>query len=175
MKHVLKLTGVLLLDQFIGIISGCMLVLCVSALFNNSLTGYILAFCICFSFYAYVTYNSAYKSGFHDNHRVIKDTLYKGYLYKGAISGGVAAIPVMFVYIFYRLTGAGILEIYHMICSMYWSWPMRNIFPNHKQLVLLLGFVPMIIIPWLGYIAGYKNFWFTDFFLNILNKFNKEK
>lgn len=175
MKHLLKLVGALLLDQLVGIISAFMLVLCVSVIFKNSLTGYLLAFCICFGFYAYVTYNSSFKSGFHDSHRAIRDRQYKGYWYKGAVSGAVAAIPLFVIYVLYRLTGAGIVAVYYMIADMYWTWPMSCMFPNHRQLVMLLAFVPMVLIPWIGYIAGYKNFMVSDVIMKYYRKFTENQ
>ncbi len=171
MKHIFKCIGSLLIDQFVGIISGFMLVLCVSALFENSLMGYTLAFCICFGFYAYVTYISAFKSGFRDKHRIEKNNRYFGYLYKGALAGVLAAIPLFGLYLSYRITGAGILALYYMITNMYWTWPMINIFPNHQPLVMALAFLPMIVIPWIGYIAGYKNFMVADLAVKLYKKF----
>lgn len=175
MKHFFKLFGSLLADQFIGCISGFMLILCVSTFFKNSLSGYVLAFIICFGFYAYVTYNSAFKSGFHDHHRTIKDTRYSGYLYKGASAGALSATPIMILYIIYKITGSGILGVYYMVANMYWTWPMINIFPNHQPLVMPLVVLPVVIIPWIGYIAGYHNFLITDHLVNLYQKFNEQK
>ena len=170
MKHILKCAASLILDQFVGIISGFMLVLCVSTIFENSLTGYTIAFCICFGFYAYVTYNSAFKSGFHDKNRTEKTPHYFGYLYKGALAGIVAAIPLLTLYIAYRMTNAGIVALYYMIANMYWTWPMINIFPNHQQFMMAVAFLPMILIPWFGYIAGFKNFMISDLALKLYKK-----
>ncbi len=171
MKHILKLIGALLLDQFIAIIAGCMMVVMVVTIFQNSLTGFIVAFLICFSFFAYISYNSAFKYGFHDSHRAIKDPLYHGYLYKGALAGALSAIPLLIFYIVYSITKAGILGIYYMIANMYWTWPMINIFPNHKTLAMLTVFIPMILVPWIGYIAGYKTFYFYDLVVKLYKKF----
>ena len=170
MKHILKLSLSLLMDQFVGIISGFMLVLCVSALFQNSLSGFFLAFCVCFGFYYFVTYNSAFKSGFHDKHRIVKDQSYKGYLYKGLIAAVIAALPLVCLFILCRITKATILVLYYMIFNMYWSWPMMNMFPNHLNLVMILAFVPMIVIPWCAYIAGYHNFMISDVILKFYKK-----
>lgn len=175
MKHIFKLTGSLILDQFVGIISGCMMVLPVvllnQSVIKNGLYGYLLAFIVCFGFYTYTTYRSAFQSGFRDHHRIIKDKKYRGYWYKGLIGGLIAMIPLLVIYIFYRITGAGIIAVYFQMADMYWTWPMINILPNHKQLVMILAFVPMIIIPWIGYIAGYKNFLIVDALLNLYRKF----
>ncbi len=171
MKNLIKTVGALLLDQLVGIISGFMLVLCVSVIFKNSLNGYIIAFCICFGFYAYVTYNSAFKAGFHDSHRIAKTPSYYGYLYKGALAGAVSALPLLVIYILYRITNAGIIALYYMIANMYWTWPMGNIFPNHLPTVLALSFIPPVIIPWIGYIAGYKNFMVYDLAVKLYKKY----
>lgn len=175
MKHLLKLVGSLLLDQFMGTIAGSMMVLCVYTFFKNSLTGYILAFIFCFIFYAYATYNSAFKSGFHDSHRAIKDTAYRGYWYKGAISGLISAVPLAIVYIIYLTADKGITGTFYMIMNMYWTWPMINIFPNHIYTVMPLVIVPLTVIPWLGYIMGYKTIFLTDVFLNLYQKFFPKK
>lgn len=175
MKHLFKLAGSLLLDQFVGIISAFMLVLCVAGIFKNSLTGYALAFCICFGFYVYVTYNSAFKSGFHDSHRAIKDRQYKGYWYKGGIAGAISALPLFVIYVVYQITGAGIVAVYYMIADMYWTWPMCCMFPNHRQAVIALAFVPIVVIPWIGYIAGYKNFMITDVVMKLYKKLAEKR
>lgn len=172
MKHFFKGIGSLLLDQLVGIISAFMLVLCVSTIFENSLTGYTVAFLICFGFYAYVTYNSAFKSGFHDKKRIFKDPQYWGYLYKGALIGVVAALPLLTLYVAYRISGAGILALYYMIADMYWTWPMINMFPNHQAFVMAIAFVPMVLIPWVAYIAGYKNFMISDQVIKLYKKFS---
>ncbi len=170
MKHLLKVTAALLLDQLVGTISGFMLVLCVSVIFKNNLNGYLIAFFICFGFYAYATYNSAFKGGFRDTHRIRKDPAYHSYLYKGALAGILSAVPLLVIYVIYRMTGAGIVAVYYMIANMYWTWPMSNIFPNHLQTVFALAFVPIVFIPWLGYIAGYKNFMVSDLAVKLYKK-----
>lgn len=175
MKHILKTAGSLLLDQFLGVFSGWMLVVCVSVLFKNSLTGYVIAFCICFGFYSYITYNTAFKSGFRDPNRLKKDPAYRDYWYKGAVAGAISAIPVAILYVAFLITNALIVYSYFMIFNMYWTWPMANIFPNHRPLVMALAFLPMILIPWVGYIAGYKNFMISDVVVKLWKKYAEKK
>lgn len=170
MKRLLKLSGSLILDQFVGIIAGSMLVLCV-ALLKNSLMAYVGAFIFAFSFYAYATYNSSFKCGFRDHHRIRKDATYKGYLYKGAISGFIAAIPLSSLYFVYLFTRSTNVFVVYMIADMYWTWPLKGIIPNHPLIVTTTSLIPMVIIPWLGYIAGYKNFLFQDLFVNLYKKY----
>ncbi|MBQ8894174.1 MAG: hypothetical protein IJ043_07170 [Clostridia bacterium] len=179
MKHIFKLSGALLMDQLIGVIAGFMWVLCITIannmLFKNDLIGYALALIICFGLFAYITYNSAFKSGFHDSHRAIKDMEYKGYLYKGVFAGIISAVPLLILYMIYRTTGSGIVAVYFQLANMYWTWPMIKIFPNHLQLVMVLAFVPMVIIPWIGYIAGYKNFMVTDILLKCYKRYTEKE
>lgn len=173
MKHLLKLSGSLLLDQFIGCISGWMMILCVSVIFKKSIVGHLLALIFCFGFYAYACYNSSFKSGFYDSHRAIDDIEYRGYLYSGAISGLISIIPLLTLYIVCILINAGILKFYYMVFNMYWTWPMTNLFPSHIDLMMGLTFIPMVLIPWLGYIAGYKNFVFSDYFIKLYKKLSQ--
>ncbi len=169
MKKNLKTVFELILDQFIGIISACMLVLCVAQFFKNSQTGYILAFCVCFGFYVYATYLTAFKAGFRDQHRILKDVAYRGYLYKGALLGAGSAIPLFVVLMIYLLvTKSASLVFYFM--DMYWIWPLSRIFPNHVNELLYLAFLPMIFVPWISYIAGYKNFVLFDFVIQWFKK-----
>jgi len=169
MKKILKGVVGLILDQFVGVISASMLVLCVAQFFANSLTGFALAFCVCFGFYAYTTYVTAFKCGFRDSHRIAKDESYRGFMYKGAILGALAAVPLFVVTIIYFFfTKVAYLAVFFM--DMYWYWPLSHIFPNHKPEIMILAFIPMILIPWIAYIAGYKNFMISDI---ILKKFKQ--
>ena len=164
MKKILKGAGGLLLDQFIGVVSAFMLVLCVAQFFGNSLSGYTLAFCVCFGFYAYTTYVTAFKCGFRDSHRIQKDSSYRAFMYKGAIIGGLASVPLLIVtLIYFFITKAAYLAFFFM--NMYWFWPLGNIFPNHRPELMILAYIPMILIPWIAYIAGYKNFMISDIIL----------
>ncbi len=162
MKKFFKLVGSLFLDQFVGALSGSMLVLCVSTFFNNSKLGFLLAFVFSFGFYAYVTYNSGFKAGFKDIHRVQKDPSYRGHLYKGFLAGCVTILPLVALLIIYITTNNGIYALYYMIANMYWTWPLAGIFKSHQVLIMALTYIPMVIIPWIAYIAGYKNFVLLD-------------
>ena len=162
MKKFFKFVGSLFLDQLVGIISGSMLVLCVASFFQNSKLGYVLAFFFSFGFYAYVTYNSGFKAGFKDIHRVQKDPSYRGFLYKGLLSGGITIIPLVVLLIIYITTNNGVYAFYYMILNMYWTWPLAGIFKSHQILIMALTYVPMLFIPWIAYIAGYKNFVLLD-------------
>lgn len=162
MKKFFKFIGSLFLDQIVGIISGSMLVLCVSSFFGNSKLGYFLAFVFSFGFYAYVTYNSSFKAGFRDTHRIQKDTNYCGYWFTGLLAGSVTILPLIALLIIYTSTNNGIYAFYYMIANMYWTWPLAGIFKSHQMLIMISTYLPMTLIPWIGYIAGYKNFILFD-------------
>ena len=170
MKHILKMVGSLLMDQLVGIISGFMMIIGVAFFFKNSLTGYLLAASITIFLFSYIAYRSGFKGGFHDPRRISKDSSYHGYLYKGALAGLIAALPLLITYIIYRIVRNGTWALIFMLANMYWTWPLLGAFPNHQQLVMGLSFVPMILIPWLGYIAGYKNIIVGDLFLDLYKK-----
>ena len=173
MKQFFKLVGSLLLDQFVGIIGGMMTVLCVSVFFNNNFWGYFLAFVFCFGFYAYVTYNSAFKGGFRDPRRIRKDASYAGHWYKGALAGVVSVLPLLGVLLFYVISGREQWALYYMVADMYWTWPLSGIFKSHQMLIMSLTFVPSILIPWIGYIAGFNNFVVFDKVLEVYRKYTE--
>lgn len=175
MKKFFKFVGSLFLDQVVGIISGSMLVLCVASIFENSKTGYFLAFLFSFGFYAYVTYNSGFKAGFRDIHRVQKGLSYRGYYFKGLLAGSVTIIPLIAVLTIYLITNNGIYAFYYMILNMYWTWPLAGIFKSHQVLIMALGYVPMLFIPWISYIAGYKNFVLLDKLILLYKKYVDKK
>lgn len=175
MKKFFKFVGSLFMDQLVGIISGSMLVLCVASIFNNSKLGYSLAFIFAFGFYAYVTYNSGFKAGFKDIHRIQKDPSYRGFLYKGLLAGGVAIIPLLVLLIIYIITNNGIYAFYYMIANMYWTWPLAGIFKSHQILIMGLTYIPMVLIPWIAYIAGYNNFILLDKIILLYKKYIDKK
>ena len=57
MKKFFNFVGSLFLDQFVGALSGSMLVLCVSTFFNNSKLGFLLAFIFSFGFLYYFRFH----------------------------------------------------------------------------------------------------------------------
>ena len=174
MKHLFKLVGSLLLDQAVGIIGGSMMVLCVSTFFNNSFWGYFLAFIFAFGFYAYVTYNSAFKGGFRDPHRIRREEGYYGFLFKGALAGILSIIPLLGLFIYYVVSKRPEWAFYYMIADMYWTWPLTGIFKSHQTLIMATTFLPSVIIPWIGYIAGYRNFLLIDKVLALYRKYTEK-
>ena len=169
------MVGSLLLDQFVGIIGGTMMVLCVSTFFNNSFGGYLLAFIFAFGFYAYVTYNSAFKGGFRDPRRIRRDDKYCGYLFKGALAGVLSILPLLCFYLVYFFSRKPELAFFYMVADMYWTWPLTGMFKSHQMLIMGTTFIPSVIIPWVGYIAGFKNFLVFDKVVEIYRKYAETK
>ena len=170
MKYLFKGIGSLLMDQLVANVSAAMLVLSVSVVFKNSLLGYVLALAITMLLYSYCAYRTGFKTGMHDPHRIPKDPMYRGYFYWGAVAGGVAAIPLFLIYLLYQFGHFWWAWLGFRLANMYWYWPLSGIFPNQQPLIMVLAFLPMIVIPWLGYIAGFKNFILSDIFLNLYKK-----
>lgn len=174
MKQFFKMVGSLLMDQVVGIIGGMMMVLCVSTFFNNSFTGYFLAFIFCFGFYAYVTYNSAFKGGFKDPRRIRKECSYFGYWYKGALAGIISVLPLLSVFLVYVISNRPEWALYYMVADMYWTWPLTGMFKSNQMLIMSLTFVPSVVIPWIGYIAGFKNFVVFEKILELYRKYTEK-
>ena len=62
-----------------------------------------------------------------------------------------------------------------MIATMYWTWPLGGLTGwFDRYLIMGLAIVPAVILPWIGYIAGFKNFSVFDRLLiaykNIIEK-----
>ncbi len=170
MRHFFKAVGSLLLDQGVCLIASFMMPMCMAVLFNNSLAGYLIVAAVLIALYVYTAYRSGYKAGMKDPRRVPKDPNYHGYLYKGALSGLVAAAPLLVVYLIYKITSSAKAAFVFYMANYYWTWPLRGAFPSHQQLIMILAFVPMILVPWIGYIAGYKSFMFSDLAVKLYKK-----
>ncbi len=170
MKHLFKSALSMIFDQFIGVIAGMMMPLCVAMLFSNRLPGYLAAAAITIFLYGYCAYRSGFKAGSHDPCRLPHDPSYRGYLYRGALAGALAALPLFVIYLVYVFTGSGNAAFIFMMSNMYWTWPLKGAFPNHQQLIMASAFIPMILLPWGGYIAGYKQFLFSDYIMGIYKK-----
>ncbi len=174
MKHFFKIVGSLLMDQFVGIIGASMMVLCVSTFFNNSFAGYLLAFAFSLGFYAYVSYNSAFKGGFRDPHRIRNETPYYGYWYKGALAGIISILPLFAVFLVYIISKRPEWAFYYMLADMYWTWPLTGMFKSHQMLIMSLTFIPSVFIPWIGYIAGFKNFVLFEKIIDLYRKYTEK-
>lgn len=163
MKNIFKLSLSLLANQFLASIGGFMCIIFVWLIAGETIYAHMLFLLITFSFFIYIELRAAYKYGYSNPDRRNKPQS-KSYIFKGALSGLISSIPLMiliFIYIFTRPSSILISEtakLYSRIICMYYSWPMCNIFPNHVTAVLLSSLIWLIVLPMIGYIAGYKNF-----------------
>ena len=170
MKHFFKTVGSLFMDQFICSIGATMMILCVAIFFKYSLTGFLLTAAATIIMFLYTTYRSGFKSGFHDPHRSAKKASYYGYIYKGFLAGLLSALPLLVLYVLYLYTQSEKVYFGFWLANMYWTFPLSGAFPNHRLLVMSLVFLPMVLVPWIGYIAGYKNFLFSDVAMRLYKK-----
>ena len=174
MKHIFKLSVSLFLNQILAVTAGIMCVLFVLFLAGNGIGAHLLFLAMTFSFFAYIEYRAAFKYGFHDADRRNKPNSH-AYLYKGAIAGLISSIPLIILlvlffcfYATYQLRPMNVAALYTRIWSMYYCWPMCNIFPNHAIEVYCTSILPLVVFPYLGYIAGYKNFLISDIIYKFL-------
>ncbi len=174
MKNIFKLSLSLLANQFLASVGGFMCIIFVWMLAGDSIWSQIIFLLFTFPFFTYIEYKSAHKYGFHDSDRRNNPDS-KKYLYKGAVSGIISSIPLyslVAIYIVSNNSGSIVIaqfsKLYTRIISMYYNWPMCNIFPNHITEVFLSSLIPLIIIPMIGYIAGYKGIYITDGFFRML-------
>ena len=156
------------MNQILASTGGIMCVIFVLLLAGSTLQAHLLFLALTFPFFIYIEYRAAYKYGFHDSDRRNNPDS-KAYLFKGALAGIISSIPLMLLIAFYIYcvtsgftASMQFAKLYVRIFSMYYCWPMCNIFPNHTLAVFLTSIIPLFVIPCAGYIAGYKNFMISD-------------
>ena len=173
MKKILKLSLSLLANQFLASIGGFMCVIFVWLIARDSIYSHLIFLLITYPFFIYIEFRAAFNYGFHNPDRRNKPES-KSYIYKGALSGLISAIPLIVLICIYIVTRSSNVilsetaKLYSLIICMYYNWPMCNIFPNHVTAVLLSSIIGVVIFPMLGYIAGYKNFILRDKIYEIL-------
>jgi len=182
MKNVFKLSLSLLGNQILASVGGAMCILFVNLIAGDTIAGHLLFLAINLSFFIYIEYRAAFTHGFHDSDRRNRPES-KSYLFKGLAAGVISVIPVSvligcFVY-FYAIghePWMNLIKIVLRSVATYYVFPMLNLFPNHSLAVILSTLVLPLVIPMLGYIAGYKNFEWTYSVLKIKkNNTNGEK
>ena len=181
MKSLFKLSLSLLANQFLASVGGFMCIIFVWLIAGDSIWSQLIFLLMTFPFFVYIEYRAAYKYGAHDPDRLNKKHS-NSYIIKGALSGLISAIPLFILIITFIITetagNIGISQfakLYTRIISMYYNWPMCNIFPNHTIAVFLSSMLPVVIIPAVGYIAGYKNFILIDYIYKLFNISPKNK
>ena len=173
MKKIFKLSLSLLANQFLASIGGFMCVIFVWLLAGDSIYAHLIFLLFTYPFFIYIEYRAAFNYGFHDPKRKNSPNS-KSYIFKGALAGLISAIPLYTLIIIYivnvhlnNILLSAYAKLYTRIFSMYYNWPMCNIFPNHTIGVFLSSMIGVIIFPMLGYIAGYKNFVISDKIIKI--------
>lgn len=156
------------MNQILASVAGYMCVIFTAMIAGDTIMAHVIFLLFTFPFFVYIEYRAAFKYGFHDPDRR-NNPKSKKYIFKGALAGLISAIPLYALIITFLVSyvnnvkGVSMFSLlYTRMFSMYYNWPMCNIFPNHVVEVLLTSMVPVIILPMLGYIAGYKNILLTD-------------
>lgn len=175
MKSLFKMGLTLFFNQFIADVATSMCIIFVAMFFGNGLYGNTIFLAITLFFFYYISYNGAYKYGFHDKDRLKKDKEKFAYIGRGFIACIIGNIPTILLYFIY-LVGALAqnsllysLRYWYTLWTMYLNWPIAAIFPNHTTAILPLALVMSIIFPLFGYICGYHGIIFKDIFLKLLN------
>ncbi len=179
MKNVLKLSLSLLGNQFISVIGAAMCIIFTNLFFGNTVLTHIVFLLFTMPFFVYIEYRAAFMYGFRDCNRR-NNPNDKKYIFKGLIAGVISFIPVIVLIIIYlsyfysnQIPWANFYKIIIRIITMYYNFPMCNLFPNHCPGVIISSILPPTIIPMLGYIAGYKNFVISNKFLKNKNSLPK--
>ena len=181
LKNTLKLSLSLIGNQVLCFVASAMCVIFVNLIAGSTLLAHLLFLAINFSFFVYIEYRAAFLAGFHDIDKR-NNPHSKSYFFRGAVAGCISVIPLaifigFFLYFFLinHHPWMNLLKIFIRNISMYYVHPMLNIFPNHAVFVMISAIIIPIVIPMIGYIAGYKNFEWTYEILKIrLKKYTKK-
>jgi len=170
MKNILKLSLSLLGNQFISVIGAAMCIIFTNLFFGNTIATHIVFLLFTMPFFIYIEYRAAFTYGFHDSNRRNAPSD-KSFLFKGLISGFISYIPIMILIVLYlfnfysnQIPLSNFYKIIIRIFSMYYNFPMCNLFPNHCPEVIISSIIVPLFVPMFGYIAGYKNFVISDLF-----------
>jgi hypothetical protein len=176
MKNIFKLSLSLLGNQILASVGGAMCIIFVHLIAGDTIPAHILFLAINMSFFVYIEYRAAFTHGFHDADRRNKPES-KKYLYKGFLSGAISVIPLLIIiaffvyfYVICHKPWMNLIKIILRSVATYYVFPMLNLFPNHSLGVILSSLIIPLVVPTLGYIAGYKNFEWTYSILKIQKK-----
>lgn len=168
MKPIYKLSGTLLLNQFLADIACGMCVIPFPFMFGDSLFTYILFAALMIFFFYYISYHGAYKVGFHDVGRRSSKEYDRGYLKRGLLASLLAASPSIIMFLLWKigkifgLIWLQTLQFPLFLWTMYGYWPISHIIPNHITITFLLCILMQIVFPMIGYISGYKGIVYTQ-------------
>ncbi len=170
MKNILKLSLSLIGNQFIAVVGAAMCIIFTGLFFGDTVLAHVVFLLFTMPFFIYIEYRAAFTYGFHDaNRRNAPND--RSYIFKGFFAGLISYLPLIIlitIYLCYfflnQIPWANFYKIIIRIASMYYNFPMCNLFPNHAPEVLISSIIPPILVPMLGYIAGYKNFVISELF-----------
>lgn len=180
MKRIFKLSGTLLFNQFIADIAGGMCVISLPFMFGQTMFTYILNLSLLVFFFYYISYNGAYKDGFHDIGKHSSDRYDNGFVRRGLLASFIAASPSIIMFLLWLIGKKfGIPALYALqfplsLWSWFSFWPLQHIFPNHLASCYLITIAMQLIFPVIGYCCGYKGIVFKDQFLKLLGM-NKKR
>lgn len=170
MKNILKLSLSLIGNQFIAVVGAAMCIIFTNLFFGDTILAHIVFLLFTMPFFIYIEYRAAFTYGFHDSNRRNAPND-KSYIFKGFLAGLISYLPLIILIVIYlcyffanQIPLANFYKIIIRIASMYYNFPMCNLFPNHCPEVLISSIIPPVIVPMLGYIAGYKNFVISELF-----------
>ncbi len=181
MKPVYKLSGTLLLNQFLADIACGMCVIPFPLMFGDTLFTYILYAALMMFFFYYISYHGAYKVGFHDVGRRSSAAYDRAYLRRGLIACLLAASPSIVMFVLWKIGKIfGILWLQTLqfplfLWTLYGYWPISHIIPNHITATFLICIILQIIFPMIGYISGYKGIVYSQKIMDKINGMSKHK
>ena len=174
MSKIFKLSVSLILNQILATVGGFMCIIFVNLVAGDTIGAHLLFLALTLPFFVYINYRAAFTSAFHDADRRNKPQS-QAFLFKGAVAGAISIIPLfalVTIYLYFHFTNqvpwANSFKFITRVCSMYYNFPMCNLFPNHCPEVLVSSLFIPIISSWLGYGAGSKNFSIYDKILILL-------
>lgn len=182
MKPVFKLSGTLLLNQFIADIACCMCIIPFPFVFGqNSLLTYVLFLILNVFFYYYISYHGAYKAGFHDVSRHSSEAYDQGYLLRGLLGAVLGAVPSLLMLLVWAVGHFG--GVLYLKSGLYvftmWNlfgyWPLQHIIPNHPVLICLVCLAMQILFPFIGYISGCKGIVYSQKLKDAFGRYSSHK
>ena len=174
MKQILKLSGTLLLNQFLADIACGVCVIPFPFFFGENPFTYVLFLLLEVFFFYYISYHGAYKYGFHDVARHSSAEYDKGYIKRGIVASLCAAAPSILMWILWYIGKTFAIEglLFFQIPLFYWglfgSWPLVHLIPNHLASVFGLTILVQFLFPLVGYYSGYKGIVYHDKFLRLI-------
>ena len=168
MKPVLKLSGTLLLNQFLANIACGVCVIPFPFFFGERRFTYVLFLALDLFFFYYISYHGAYKSGFHDVSRHSSVEYDRGFIKRGLLASFFAALPSILMFILWFIGRKLAINalLFFQVPLFYWglfgSWPLVHLMPNHMASVFALTILAQLVFPLVGYFSGYKGIVYRD-------------